>query len=401
MAPATAEGNAPAAPEKTGEGGVSTKYKYGSTQVNISADSEAAQSLETARTRISQNDLAGQGKDIGAGGNHVTVRYGVEGEETEGIKKYLSYLAPFEASLGKTDKFPPSEHSDGASVIIAPIEAPELHQINSEIEKHGDFAEPSFPEYKPHATVAYVKPEVADRYVGMGVTHGKKFTVNEIAITDRNGKQEVVKLGGKGQLQSTHVPSGQAGPPVETGQAGVVAHPASQAETVPQVQGPPAKAFDFQPEAIAPSGETKPAKAETKSREREILGMPPKPGEIGRMRVGDLKLAPEKFQYKLATDAKGTSTLLKDTKVFNPELGGVLSVWRDPADGYTYVVNGHHRAELAARTGYKTPLDVRHIKAANVQEARAVGARQNIAEGRGTPVDAAKFFRDTASRLPT
>jgi len=38
---------------------------------------------------------------------------------------------------------------------------------------------------------------------------------------------------------------------------------------------------------------------------------------------------------------------------------------------------------------------VRHIVAKDEAEARAVGARQNIAEGRGTPVDAAKFFRET------
>lgn len=118
------------------------------------------------------------------------------------------------------------------------------------------------------------------------------------------------------------------------------------------------------------------------------------PGKVGEMRVSDLKLAPHKFQYKLATDAEGVSPLLKEVKVFNPDLAQTISVWRDPADDKTYVVNGHHRFELAKRTGTKK-IAVRHLKAENAQEARAIGARQNIAEGRGTPVDAAKFFRDT------
>jgi probable phosphoglycerate mutase len=173
------------------------KYKFGNTQANIHPSSEAAKALESARARISDSDLAGKGKEIGDGGNHVTVRYGIQGEDTEGIKKFLSQQSPFEASLGKTEKFPPSEHSDGAAVIVAPIEAKELHRLNSELEKHGDFTEPSFAQYRPHATVAYVRPEVADRYTGMSVTAGKKFTVDRVAITDRNGKAETVKLEGK------------------------------------------------------------------------------------------------------------------------------------------------------------------------------------------------------------
>ena len=172
-----------------------TKYKFGSTQANIPEGSGAHSALEAARGRISKSDLAGQGVDVG--GNHVTVRYGIKNEDVEGVRKYLASLAPFEASLGKTQKFPPTEHSDGAAVIHAPIESPELQKINAELEKHGEFTEPSFKTYAPHATVAYVRPEAAPRYVGMSVTEGKKFPVKEIAITDREGNQQIVKLEGR------------------------------------------------------------------------------------------------------------------------------------------------------------------------------------------------------------
>jgi 2,3-bisphosphoglycerate-dependent phosphoglycerate mutase len=196
-----AERAAAVSPEPGGKEGTPTKYKFGSTQANIPADSEAAEALATARGRISKNDLAGNGKETEP---HVTVRYGIQGEDTAGIKKYLASLAPFEATLGKTEKFEPNEHTEGSSVIIAPIEAPELKKINKELEQHGDFKKPDF-EYRPHATVAYVKPEVADRYVGMNVTEGKKFTVNQIAITDKQGKQEVVKLGGAAPKKPNYI----------------------------------------------------------------------------------------------------------------------------------------------------------------------------------------------------
>ncbi len=177
-----------------GEAASKPKYEHGSTQVNIPDGSEAAKALDTARQRISDSDLAGDGRDVG--GNHVTVRYGLDGD-VEKVRQYLEKQAPFEARLGKTDTFPPSEHSDGAAVIFAPVEAPELHRINKEIAEHGQFVESSFPQYKPHATVAYVKPDRANRYVGMDVTDGKSFHVDSIAISGRDGKQEVVELKGK------------------------------------------------------------------------------------------------------------------------------------------------------------------------------------------------------------
>jgi GGDEF domain-containing protein/2'-5' RNA ligase len=179
-----------------------TKYKFGSTQANIPAGSDASKALGAARERISKDDLM----PTGFGGNqttgleddpHVTVRYGIKSDDTTKIKEYLERQAPFEATLGKTSKFPASKHSDGAAPIIAPIDAPELHRIEKELDSHGDFEERSFPEYKPHATVAYVKPEAADKYVGMDVTDGKKFRVDRIAISDKNGDHQEVELKGK------------------------------------------------------------------------------------------------------------------------------------------------------------------------------------------------------------
>jgi len=72
----------------------------------------------------------------------------------------------------------------------------------------------------------------------------------------------------------------------------------------------------------------------------------------------------------------------------------VMSVWKDPGDGKVYVINGHNRLALANRLGAEA-VTVRFLNAATATEARAIGALQNIAEGAGSPMDAAKFFRDT------
>lgn len=111
--------------------------------------------------------------------------------------------------------------------------------------------------------------------------------------------------------------------------------------------------------------------------------------------TNEIRVDPARFQFKQGTSAEtGAGRELGGVQSFNPDLAGVISVWRDPEDGGTYVVNGHHRVELAKRLGVPA-LDVRYLSAPTAEEARATGALINIAEGRGTPLDAAKFFRDT------
>lgn len=119
----------------------------------------------------------------------------------------------------------------------------------------------------------------------------------------------------------------------------------------------------------------------------------PKPGTFAVVPTESLSIDPKRFQFKIKVNEAGVTKELEGVKRFNPDLAGVLSVWHDPSDGKTYVVNGHHRFELARRTGYPE-LAVRYIDAKDAREARAVGAVVNIAEGRGTPIDVAKFLRD-------
>ncbi len=130
-------------------------------------------------------------------------------------------------------------------------------------------------------------------------------------------------------------------------------------------------------------------------------GTPVKPDKVDVYTVptNSLKIDSKRFQYKISgIRDDGVSEELRATKSYNPELGGVLLVWRDPATGQDYVVNGHHRHELASRTETEN-VNVRYIDTADPIEARARGALANIAEGRGTALDAAKYLRDSGQSV--
>lgn len=118
------------------------------------------------------------------------------------------------------------------------------------------------------------------------------------------------------------------------------------------------------------------------------------------LKASQIHADPKRFQYKISgIDPKtGTTAELKSVKKFNPMLAGQIAVWLDPNDQKVYVINGHHRLELAQKSdeheGWQGEMPVYFLDAKTPEEARAYGALINIAEGRGTSVDAAKFIRD-------
>lgn len=112
--------------------------------------------------------------------------------------------------------------------------------------------------------------------------------------------------------------------------------------------------------------------------------------------VGEIQADPQRFQFKQGTNEQGEQigNSLSGVNRWDTVAEGVIDVWTDPADGITYVVNGHNRLARAKQLGIPT-VPVRELVAATAEEARALGALANIKEGRGTVFDAAKFMRDS------
>jgi hypothetical protein len=126
---------------------------------------------------------------------------------------------------------------------------------------------------------------------------------------------------------------------------------------------------------------------------------PPAYSQVQETQVAEIATDPRRFQFKAAGIGKtGTTGSLKEAAEYDPLFGKIISVWRDPADGLLYVVNGHNRLDLARRSGRETILTW-EIEAPTAEQARAIGAMENMAEGMGTPWDAAKIMRDMGMDL--
>jgi 2'-5' RNA ligase len=169
-----------------------TPFPYGTVQAEIPQSSPAAVALTSVRAEIAEKDLAGRGRDIGP--PHVTLRYGIQGDDISAIEALLMTLKPFAVTLGQISSFPPSATREVA-VVIATIECPELHALHQRLGEVVDFAEPAH-EYEPHVTIAYVRPEVAEKYVGNQITAGHRFVVTEVLIRTRSKNEIIVTLNG-------------------------------------------------------------------------------------------------------------------------------------------------------------------------------------------------------------
>lgn len=103
---------------------------------------------------------------------HVTLAYGhfdQGGDDEDSVDarvqssiKEIRDLIPDEIHFDALGRFPASESSDGMDVIYAQVAAGQLEKAHdgllAALKKHGIKLEVTFPEYKPHMTLAYIEP---------------------------------------------------------------------------------------------------------------------------------------------------------------------------------------------------------------------------------------------------
>lgn len=178
-------------------GGPPDTHKFSSTQVNLPEG--PAGWIKGAAAKIADEDLAPDGRETEP---HVTVRYGLLTEDAEAVRKALEGEGPITLTAGKTSLFPDS--GDG-EVVKVDVDSPDLHRLNKKIAdaiEHTD----THPDYKPHITLAYVKPGTGEKYVGMDDVEGMPVTVDTIRFSTAGGQKFDIRLEGPAKVSPEQRP---------------------------------------------------------------------------------------------------------------------------------------------------------------------------------------------------
>lgn len=167
------------------------RKEFSSTQINL--PEEIAAKVVAASKKIPEADLADDGRETEP---HVTVKYGLHTNEAEHVRKLIENEPPIKAKLGKASVFPATETGGTYDVVKLDVDSPDLHRINKLISDslpHTD----THPNYHPHVTLAYVKPGLGEKHVGMADLVGQELTVDRIIFSDKDRNHVEVVLKGR------------------------------------------------------------------------------------------------------------------------------------------------------------------------------------------------------------
>lgn len=166
------------------------KYEFQSTQANLPAD--LAAKVQRYQRLIDVEDLGPGGLETQP---HITLKYGLhEGVSIDDVRRALADTPPIAVTFGRNESFPDS--GDGAVLYIA-VDSPALHRLNGLLSGYLPNTDTQ-PEYTPHVTVGYLKPEAIEKYVGeASPLAGTSTTLDTISFSDRDGNLVDIPLTGK------------------------------------------------------------------------------------------------------------------------------------------------------------------------------------------------------------
>ena len=92
--------------------------------------------------------------------------------------------------MGKVGFF---QGNDEYDVVIIKVISDDLHRLHKDIKKEIDVEE-TYPEYKPHCCIAYVKKGEANNFAGNDFIDNIELTFDTIIFEDNNNKKTEIKL---------------------------------------------------------------------------------------------------------------------------------------------------------------------------------------------------------------
>lgn len=172
-------------------------HKFSSTQFNIEDASytrtqgSPRHKIEAMARRIADEDLAKDGREDRP---HVTVKYGLHTGNVEEVRRVVQGFGTVKIKLGKTSLFPASKDHP-FEVVKIDVSGDSLHRLNRLITNSVECTD-THPTYKPHVTLAYVKPGAGKKYVGMTDVDGMEISCHRLVFSDQDKNKTAIYLDG-------------------------------------------------------------------------------------------------------------------------------------------------------------------------------------------------------------
>jgi len=117
--------------------------------------------LLSIANKIDKEDLFEEDDDTGIEeDSHVTVLYGVHDNQNDKVKALLEPVFKMDAELVELHIF----ENEKYDVLVVKVESEDLKALNDRLKKSLKYTN-DYPEYKAHATVAYLKSGKGKKYI--------------------------------------------------------------------------------------------------------------------------------------------------------------------------------------------------------------------------------------------
>jgi hypothetical protein len=160
-------------------------HKFASTHVRLTG--EAAIRLLQMAGAVRDEDLADDGRETEP---HVTLLYGLHGNNPVPVGNILKGTGPVMLHLGKISHFPGGDGKD-YDVLKCDVESRDLLWLNRKLRK---LPSTETFKYAPHATIAYVKKGLGEKYAKLFAPLDIEVEANGVIFSDQEHNQTMLPL---------------------------------------------------------------------------------------------------------------------------------------------------------------------------------------------------------------
>ena len=164
-------------------------YDYASTQIQID-DETSKKIIDFGKTFIPNKYIYDEDTSYGREDDiHCTVLYGLISNDVKPVADILSQYEPFTITLGNISYF----QKDECDVMKIEVESDILVDMHYKLRDNLK-NENSFPDYKPHVTIAYVTKNFNKNLINNSIFNGIEVYIDKVILSQTDNNRIEIKL---------------------------------------------------------------------------------------------------------------------------------------------------------------------------------------------------------------